>query len=93
MWAVSILEMWAFNMAFIDKSGKPYRPLSEVVEEKLKKSGCLDASASVYSRCVFCSKKATFYLWEEAKKAAPVILERTKKTVASIATQFNKSSK
>lgn len=73
MWVVSILEMWMFNKVFIDKSGKPRRPLSEVVEEKLKSSGCLDASESVFSSCVHCSKRVTFYLWEKAKKIPPLI--------------------
>ena len=73
MWVVSILEMWMFNKVFIDKSGKPYRPLSEVVEEKLKSSGFQDASASVFSSCVRYSKQATFYLWEKAKKIPPLI--------------------
>lgn len=73
MWVVSILEMWMFNTVFIDKSGKTRRPLSEVVEEKLKSSGFLDASESVFSSCVRCSKQATFYLWEKAKKIPPMI--------------------
>jgi len=62
MWTVSILEMWLFNKAFVNKEGKRYALWSETVEHKLKSIGCDDATTLIKKLSCFIKSSALF-LW------------------------------
>ncbi len=63
MWAVSVLEMWLFDKAFLNAQGQMRPQLSTLVEAKLRNIGC-DHALSLLDRLYCMSKKTAKQLWQ-----------------------------
>ncbi len=47
MWAISIMEMWLFNFAFLNAKGERYTQWSILIESKLKQYGVTEACKTI----------------------------------------------
>ena len=83
MWTISILEMWMFTTVFIDKSGEPYRPWSEVVEEKLKSSGLVATSETFMAQAKIYTKQLLVFFKDAGKKVIATIVQWIRQKISS----------
>ncbi len=79
MLVVSILEMWFYNQAFIDATGKRYIQWSAYIELKLKKLEC-DTVRCFIEKIAYFSQKMLVFIWNKWLEIGfPFVKEKLKK--------------
>ncbi len=78
MWLVSILEMWAFEIVFLNAKGERYPPWSSYVEPWLIRIGCNSAGGFLNRLWCF-TRSSTAFLWREwLEKGWPLVKKAVK---------------
>ncbi len=76
MWLVSILEMWLFNIAFVNAQGERYPLWSSIVDKKLHQIGCDNVSCAM-NKSLQLSKRGLTSLWNIwLEKGLPFIKDK-----------------
>lgn len=82
MWAVSILEMWAFDKVFLNPNGQPRPQWSSIIEPKLKQLG--SEQALTFGKYL-CNKTWTIslQLWQQVREQGYPWLKQALKKILS----------